>query len=299
MPPRWLCVGIVLFWLSATGWMAWRDLLPRLLPDQPPPYAIELVEEARTNRAYISWVVLKDDEKVARARTHVEHPSRDVFELVAQIKPEQRGRLFPVNGILVRTLDSSYRVDPSGNLLGLSVRVKGRMDPDHLHLKLLRPFLEGAVPELVLRIDGKVTDGEMTPRLQGEIPGSPLAARKLKFDLPTVSVPRGGAVLLPLHPVNRLRGLRPNQTWRMRVLDPLADSLDTFRGKGEGPRILRAQVRAREEPLEHGKHAGTSCLVIDYEGDDMKPCTWVAARTGLVMAQESTLGKTRWVMYRE
>jgi hypothetical protein len=26
MPPRWLCVGIVTFWLATTGWLVWSEV---------------------------------------------------------------------------------------------------------------------------------------------------------------------------------------------------------------------------------------------------------------------------------
>jgi hypothetical protein len=85
----------------------------------------------------------------------------------------------------------------------------------------------------------------------------------------------------------------------MRILDPLADSLGALRGLGDELRILRARVRADEAPLPHGRHKGTPCLVIDYEGDDSKPSTWVASKSGLVMCQEATLDSNHWALYRD
>ena len=92
MPPRWLRLAIIVFWLAVTGHLFWHDLLPQLLPGQPPPYAIELVEEARRERPYVTWLVEKVGVLVAQAKTMVKHPQRDVFELYCQIKPAARDR---------------------------------------------------------------------------------------------------------------------------------------------------------------------------------------------------------------
>jgi hypothetical protein len=342
MPPRWVRVAIVVFWLAVTGYLFWRDLLPRLQPGQPPPYAVELVEEARTSRAYVTWLVERDGVLVAHARTRVEHPRRDVFELVCQLRPATGNRSpraaallaaamvgnhstgslsslalafyaagfphvqrfreppFPANGFLVNRLDSTYRVNAEGNLLGLSIRIDGKPDLKSPWVQWVQGLLSYLkVPkELELTIDGEVVDGQMTPVLQGRAIDAPFAG-KAKLNLPTVAVPSGGAVLLPLHPVNRLRGLRPGQSWTMRVLDPLGDSLSAMGGPGSDVRILRARVRPQEELFTKGRHSKVPCLVIDYDGDDMKPSTWVARESGLVMAQEATLDKIHWAMYRE
>jgi hypothetical protein len=306
MPPRWLSLAIILFWLVVTSFLVWHDLLPQWLPGQPPPYTIELVEEARNDRPAILWAVLEDGVKVARARTRITHPSRsrDVFELRADITPDKRDTPFSVNGILVNELKSTYRVNSAGDLLGLSVHIDGKIDLSQPLFAYLLRLLGGAVGKvetgLVLNIEGTVENGWMTPHLQGKLHGLPLASKKLARDLPTVEVPRGGAVLLPLHPVNRLRGLKPGQTWQMRILDPLGDSLSAYRlpGDEQDARILRARVRPKEEYYTHGRFREVPCLVIDYEGE-MQATTWVARDNGLVMAQEATLDKNRWVMYRE
>ena len=62
---------------------------------------------------------------------------------------------------------------------------------------------------------------------------------------------------------------------------------------------LHARVRAQQEEIKPPKKAPLSCLVIDYEGDDVKLTTWVARKTGLVMRQDAKLEGTHWVMKRE
>src|SRR5262249_60569882 len=58
-----------------------------------------------------------------------------------------------------------------------------------------------------------------------------------------------GSLLVPLHPVNRIQGLRPGRRWRQPVLDPLAGSLAVFDVSPAGAvRFLDALVRPLPEP---------------------------------------------------
>ncbi len=59
MPPRWLAVPIVIFWVGTTGWLLYQDVWPSLLPDQAPPYTIDLEDEVRTQQqVHTNWGVL-------------------------------------------------------------------------------------------------------------------------------------------------------------------------------------------------------------------------------------------------
>jgi len=84
MPPRWLAVLIVAAWICLTGWLLRRELLPRLMPGQPPPLTIDLAEEAQTKRSSIAWTVMQNGKEVGVARTRIEHPRHDRFELIAE-----------------------------------------------------------------------------------------------------------------------------------------------------------------------------------------------------------------------
>src|SRR4051794_37236506 len=86
MPPRWLSLCIVVFWLVVTGRLLWFDLRPRF-DDSPPPFTIDLVEEAQTRRPFTLWTVHHNGERAFQVRTKVTHPARDVFELDAEYRP--------------------------------------------------------------------------------------------------------------------------------------------------------------------------------------------------------------------
>jgi hypothetical protein len=324
MPPRWLCIVIVAFWLAVTGWLFCHDLLPRLLPGQPPVYAIELVEEAQNNRADANWLVHKDGGKdpIARATTSIgsqgqgvfaqaevagsdeeqdlvgiSRPRQGVFELVAKVTPAAKpvGQSIPpflAEGILVHRLRSAYRVNETGELTGLWAMFRGKPElpsgPDS--------------PDVHLWLEGKVHGVQMTTRLQGEITPFLLPARTISLDLPRAPIGRGEAVLMPLHPVNRHRGLIPGQTWQVYLLDPLAwyrQAVGAMQGITADLHLLHARVRSEEEWFRNARNGKFACLVIDYQGDDVTMSTWVARKTGLVVKQIVTLDRTTWELERE
>ncbi len=321
MPPRWFCIFIVASWLAVTSWLFWHDLLPYLLPGGPPPYSVELVEEAQTTRTDTNWELYKDGEKVARAMTRVaylqpgmprnpqedgnvkeDYPlepqavprNRPVYELSLETKHLEAKTPFPANGILVNKLRSSYFVDQAGNLRGIWAAVNGNLEaPELLHL----------VGELHLNIEDEMVAGRMTPHLSVErLPAksSPLPP-KLLFTKDLAPVRDGEMVIMPLHPINRHRGLEPGQTWQARFLDPLAigqSLLAALHGPASDLPVLHARVRKEEQIAIDPNSRPVPCLVVDYDGDYVKLTVWVARKNGLVMRQDADLDGVHWVMKR-
>jgi hypothetical protein len=284
MPPRWLCVVIVGFWLSTNGWLFYHDLWPHLQPSQPPPFSIDLVDEVQTRRPHTLWTVKQNDQKVFTGQTHIEHPSPQVFELCADFKTGDNRPSARVSGWLISKMTSRYRIDTDGQLRGLEVTFVGKPEAE-LFAALFKE-------DLTLRIHGTVEQGKFRPHLQ-------IVGVEKSLDLPAVEVPRGAGLLLPLHPLGRLRDLKPGQQWRLPVFDPLADSLLTLQGSSGGLRYLVARVRSQPEWFSQGKRQQIRCLVVDYQGDDQNLSLWVDERTGQVLRQEAFLGASHWVMDRD
>jgi len=289
MPSRWLCLVIVVFWLVANGWLFYQDLLPGLLPGQPPPFTIDLVEESQTRRPSIDWSILHGDRPVLRARTRVQHEQDNpgVFTLTATYTPIPGAPEVPIHGILLQRMTSSYRINTTGDLLSIEVSIRGT--------PRLAAALRLVGVEFEADISGVVEGGAFAPRLLLQITGSPPRT----LTLPEVPVASGASILLPLHPVNRLRGLQPGQGWNMTVFDPLGDSLNILQGAGKQHRLLRAKVRDEPESLRwRGREV--PCLIVDYKGGDgFQGSTWVGQERGLVLRQEAILGEDRWVMNRD
>jgi hypothetical protein len=324
MPPRWLCIFIVASWLAVTSWLLWHDLLPHLLPGGPPPYSVELVEEAQTTRTDTNWSIHKDGVPIARAMTRVaylqpgkprnpldnskeDYPlepkavprNRPVFELALEVSLLDLRKPFAANGFLINKLKSSYFVDQAGNLKGIWAAVNGKLDVHEL---------SQLVGSLNLNIEDEMEEGRMTPRLSVELlpavellpeKPSPLPPKHL-LSKDLAPVQSDEMVIMPLHPINRHRGLQPGQTWRARLLDPLAvaQSILVLHGLTDDLPLLHARVRTQEELWEDANKHSVPCLVIDYEGDDVKLTVWVARKNGLVMRQEALLDRVHWVTER-
>jgi hypothetical protein len=270
-------LGIVTFWLATTGWLFQRDLWPRLRPGQPPPYTIDLVDEARRAQAApIRWTVFRDDQEFGYARTEVRfHEPDDTFELHCrfELKPAPRGGLLPVH---IQTVQSQYRITREGQLRAVAVDA---------HALLAGVEVHG-------RVQGEVREQHFLPSVRIESPPGNVLYDK---ELDPVPVSARGSVLNPLHPLNRVTGLRPGQRWRMPLIDPLAAAV---RRPTTDVRFLDAEVLRGTEPLDwHGR--AVPCLVIDYRGDDTRARTWVRLLDGLVLQQEVTLQGERLLLQRE
>ena len=93
MPSRFAVAGIFAFWLVTTGYVAYRDLWPRVFASGPPPVSIELADEARQGIP-AKWTLYRNDQKAGAAY----HPD----------EVPRRGRRVPVH-LPVQRISRSYR----------------------------------------------------------------------------------------------------------------------------------------------------------------------------------------------
>jgi hypothetical protein len=279
MPPRWLALAIVTFWLGTTGWLFWRDLWPQWRPGGPPPYTIDLVEEVhRQKKVKTLWAVLEDDRETLQAQSWVEHrPADDTFSLHVDYTAKTNfGR--PGAGLVPRhrPVSSLLRVTRDGNLRELEVRAS---------------LSGGRLPlNSTILLAGEVRGDHFLPRYRVEQAGVVLLEGKLT----PVDVSYHGSVLVPQHPVNRIQGLRPGQTWRMPVVDPFAAGF----GFADAVRYVNARVLPGTHELRWRERKRT-CLVIEYEGGEERASTWVEVGSDLVQRQEASFGGSRFVLQRD
>ena len=279
MPPRWLSAAIIAFWLGTTGWLAWRDLWPRWRSDGPPPYTIDLVEEVHRQHTHL-WAVLEDDRETMLAKSWAERrPTDDTFAL--HLKFEPRNLFRQPAGLVprMRFVSSVLRVTRDGALRELEVRaaVSGTFGPLPVNSNLL--------------LAGEVRGDHFYPRYRVEQAGLTI----LEGQLAAVAVSYRGSVLVPQHPVNRIQGLGPGQSWRMPVVDPFAAAF----GFADAVRHVNARVLPEPRLWVWKNKKPTTCLVIEYEGEDEKASTWVEVGTGLVQRQEAAFGGHRLVLQRD
>lgn len=353
MPSRCACLLILVLWLASMGWLFQREIWPWLQPDIPPPYTIDLVDEARHQAAAdIHWSVylekdrpmprllesqpvaaatlfgLTSDQHVGplwgtslcrvagqrppfKARTSVKYEERpdDSFlfrmELVPpslgerghQATPPQLdlGTSGPISAKLNR-MESSYRVNRQGQLLALDVKFEAGVT---IHL-----FGAQTINGIKAELDGKVVDskfqGHYKVSLPANIPLPPDVGKRLEGDIQPVTLSYNGSVLCPYHPVNRIRGLRPGQKWRVPLVNPVEEVIQhSFLGSNQKPRFIDAHVLPQPQLLPDSEQP-IRCLVIEYDSEELQPRTFVQQNTGLVLRQEALVsGGQRLIIQRD
>jgi hypothetical protein len=260
------------------GWWFWQEFAGTFWPGEPPPYSIELADEIRTHGAPIRWSVFRDDKPILTPPVIDQKVGYSVNEISYEAKDESytlNGK-FEFTGVLtggpaqVRKVLSMYHITPTGALRSLRVEVVVE-----LRVAVLNSTIRATV-------EGDVVERHLRPHWRIETPWA--APQNLETE--PVEVSSRGSVLNPLHPVNRIRGLRPGQSWRMPLLDPLADSISArVMGTAPGARYLQAAVLAETQLLDWNQ-AKVPCLVITYRGDDTNAATWVRRSDGMVLQQE-------------
>jgi hypothetical protein len=272
MPSRPVTIFVVVLWLFMMGLVVYRDLWPQWRPGEPPAFAIDIVDETQTKKLELPWKVQLNDKPAYSALTWVEYqPGDDTFFLHARLT-----RLADLPPLLnARTIESAYHITRKGNLLGLQAKIGWEVLGGQANFT---QELTGAVR------DGRFLAARTTTHERGES----------RDDLPPLDVSWRGYVLLPLHPVNRLAGVRPGLKWRVPLLNPLTASTAAM------IHWLDAEVSTEIVPLQRVTRLRETveepCRVIDYKGEDVKGRTWVRDADGTVLRQELRLHDLRWVL---
>jgi hypothetical protein len=305
MPPRIITLAVVLFWLATTGFFLRHQIRPLLIRGEPPPFAIDLLDEA-TERKNL-WDVLRNDKRVGKAETWIQYrKDDDQFELYSR---------FLLNDLALSLaelrVNNVYRVTRDGELR--EVLTKVWIMPPLAGLKIDAEEPDDAMAYVAGKVLGPVRDGNLEPSGSVTIFGD---RRDLHFD--PVPMTGRGSVLNPLHPVHRLRGLRPGREWNVPLFDPVAllsgvridgkdkggnDAMFHFvsqflRDQG-GPKVrsLHAEVLSASRTLSWGT-TEIECLVIEYRSGEMAARTWVRERDGLVLQQEASFQGDRMTLKR-
>ncbi len=290
-----------------TGWLFVRDYWPHLQPGQPPPFRIDLADEAQNNIP-VRWSIFKDGEGRGYARTWVNFRNRDdvykghvpkagewEFELGGEFKLWRTTNRYGQPDFLVR---NKYRVTREGELREfestVSINRKTKIlapvgqDPDSP-----QEDSENSEEIQLIEVSGEVRDGFCYPR----IVVSPDVKKWMPFvafvepivaflerPMEPVPMPKRAAILNPLEPVNKLAKVRKGQRWRIPMVDPMSVWQNSSRVQ-----YLDAEVLRETEWIKWGTHKQpVPCLVIKYHGDDLTGYTWVQEEDGLVVGQEIT-----------
>ncbi len=279
MPSRVTVMCIFAFWLVTTGYIAYRDVWPRVFASGPPPVSIELADEARQNIP-AKWTLYRNGQKAGRLTTQMKYlDTEDTFQFTyryTELTLEQSDVTLTASEAV-----SEVRMSRAGDLKGQTMTAK---------VKVL--FRGTELAEGTIDVRGVVTDGFLTGR--GELKSSLLNA---VGDLDPVPVPKNGQPLNPLQPVNRLRGVSGPRTWVVYESNPLQDAVADLVRKKVAEFGVRFQERKAKEELYaavarspqnlNWKGEDVSCWVIEYRRAEPVARTWVRVSDGKVLRQEA------------
>jgi hypothetical protein len=279
MPPRIITLGIIAFWMTMTGWTLYKDVWPRVQPDSPPPFTVDLMDEAQLQGPnHIIWRLSTNGQPgIFHLETWVQFlPKEDLFELHGNMWPvvDREGH---ISELALMSMLSTMTVNREGELKSLEMKL---MPPVPL------PIPTNLVVEPRIVLMGLVKDGSLVPRIQ-----APEKGFDRTFD--PIPIKTRGSILNPLQPLNRLPNLKRGQKWRMPVVDPVSQAFGSLAPLSSGyVRTFEAEVLHDVKSLRW-RDEDVACLVIEYSGDDASGSTWVRKADGLVLQQEVTLsGKT-------
>ncbi|MDE2507938.1 MAG: hypothetical protein KGM43_12060 [Planctomycetota bacterium] len=270
MPPRYVSVAILVFWAFAAVGLATRDILPEWIVGLPPDF--QSISRAADSQGPSRWLVQV-----------VDKPGDDDLRSVGQASTESirrgdgglelRSRIWFDSSELLRgtsieaavgvrlSAESSFQVDPSGNLKSFLLIVRASNDP-----------------EPVMTVEGRQSGGKIEVVSRGALP---LLTWKRTLEY----APRG-LVQDGLGPIDRLPGLHLGQRWETRVVSPITGRVETARVEVARKRVI---------------HWGTSPVTTFEVLQKLGPLTsraWVRP-DGLVLRQEIPFPLVKLVLERQ
>lgn len=285
MPPRWLSLAIVVFWLGITGPLLWKEWRRFLAGEQPVPYTIDPVEEYQGDAPPLRWSVHVGPDRpgelafVHNAQSWVRYDdAANTYAFHSVLSASSRADVPPLafGLVTIRKMTSVQTVERDGRLRAMS-----------LELICDLPLFSDLVVTLTGTAPGDSLEATVTARVGNGLLFGPHA-------LPPTRLP-GGSALQPLHLVNRIRGLRPGQTWELPMLDPIKTSANITGTQQAALSYIDARVLP--EPQALPGHPDILCHVIEYD-TDIRPKTWVQIGTDYVVRQEVVYEDTRIVIQR-
>lgn len=317
MPPRWLTALILTGWLTMTVLFVGWDLGPRLAPREPNLFPCKMTDEAGSQADSTGWTVLRDGREDYVANVDWEYrPRNDLFVSYCRLWCKHLDEPVPTGPrAAARNLgaDTVFQVARNGRL--------ARLD-HHANYRLAwagRPA-GGPVASCLVRgtAHGRVLRTRVDVTREPPVPlGDEWALLKLDEDLgqPAEDAPLSdrGVLVSPLHPLRQVRDVRPGQTWRMTVLEPLGlarivEHLDgqepgSIPSAGVTPGLWHALDARCLDVLEwvNYREEDVACAIIEARAEQ-GPVTllrlWVRPADGKVLRQEARVWDETWTFIR-
>ena len=269
MPSRIITAAILVFWLTMTGLLIHHEVVPLMIADVSPTYQPDLTDEIGS--PLVGWVVLRDGENIGSGTSKVHANDDGNFEFRSTFHFKKLA-IGPQHARLhVQQMENSYRVTDKGKLLGVATRVSMNHDRD-------KPAF--APPDMAIAIQGEMVDGTFEPTL---------VFNNLTIPLDKVDMPQQGSIINPMHLINRLRGLRPGQTWRINLVDPFRGITAKFGGEFAKGMVMPVLIATVTTGTLEWSEREVPCLIIEYRKDnEITARTWVRRSDGLVLQQEAS-----------
>jgi hypothetical protein len=288
MPSRLATLAIVLFWLGTSALLFQREIWPRLEPGAAPPFALYETDDSQPSILPGRWAAWHSGLNgkpvrytITTSVVHHDKNKEDEFELIARLEtPQPENVKKPLS--LIR-LETAYWVHR---------RRMVRFETS----AAFRSTGSGPQSEINAEYTGAVKDGVCSIRREKTIkPQSD--AEKIELE-----VSRTGTVLMPLHPLDRMEGLKGGHHWGLHLLDP-TDSTSAAADTAP-PRLVwvNAEVRRDPEKLRHAGGEIRRCWVVEYSGDggEVGGSTWVDVADARVLKMTIRLGAhDSWELVRK
>jgi hypothetical protein len=278
MPSRWTSWAIILFWTGMMAWLTGSELYHRFATR--PRFPETLAASARAGKVH--WVItelesagrpLKEGEApperfLGTATTEVRFDARQAkYQLIQDIYLKE---LFGTGFSLL--LNSRADVNVFGRLQGIHFRAQVSELDLHLDLHGVPDGAGKMAVSASLRVAGEQQEFQQ----QVDYDGSDL-------------------VLSSLCPLDRMPGLRPGQTWRTPLLDPVQSLLGQSLPQANASFVELsrpfATVRVWDQPqglLWRGEYV--PCLVVEALHGTRSIKIYVREADGLVLRQTAELG---------
>jgi hypothetical protein len=300
-------VLVVLFWLGTMTWFAYREVWPLIFPGDAPPFVIDLADEA-TSQGQTYWTMKRQDREIGKAKTSLKYiSSDDTFELISELKDVELTGVPFVGWVYLANARNRYVVTRDGELRSVGaegeLRLEDRRRPE-------RHTPGTALITANASFGGNVVAGKLQRHV---VLQTPLGITQRQLE--PVDAPSGN-ILNPLHPVSRIKNLKPGRRWRMPVINPIADAVEptlqaAYQQANQGakplnfklptsPKFIDAEVLSETGPV-HWNGRDHECYIIEYRASaDERPArTYVRVRDGLVLKQEAFAMGERFTLQRD
>ncbi|SIO01426.1 hypothetical protein SAMN05444166_2041 [Singulisphaera sp. GP187] len=270
MPPRLVCIAILLFWVVGASSLIRRDVLPELGFVRPPDLrTIASAEEAAEPSSWSVEVIdnpLSPETRriVGTAATSSSRNPDGGFEMSSTVSFNAGGLLrgTPLSNDSDTRLDvvSHYQIDPSGNLQSFTASVRSAVDSEDMLT------ISGTRHKRTLKV---VSRGQLPIFNQ---------TRTLDYE------PRS-LVQNALGPFDRLPGLQVGQKWETQMVSPFTGRIETV-----GVDVSRRCVI-------HWDNSPVTVFEVVHHMTPLSSRTWVRT-DGLVVRQEVPFPLVKLVLER-